>query len=349
MIQNGFHLRRLRARIFAAVLLVLFVVSCLFAAGFGAVPITTSQILAIVASKLGVHLGTSFSDLEATVLISIRFPRVALAALVGGGLAISGAVLQGLFRNPLADPGLLGVSSGATLSVSTCIVFHISSLGLYTLPLAAFLGSLLAIIVIYSLARQDRKTNVTTMLLAGIAINALCASGTGLMSYFSSEDQLRAITFWMLGSLGSATWSVVLSVAPFILLAVVVLPFLSGSLNAFLLGEANARHFGVPVEALKSILVVLIALAVGAGVAVSGVIGFVGLVVPHIVRLCTGPDHRAVLPCSALLGSSLLILADLGARSIVSPLELPLGIITSAIGAPCFLILLIRRKQTGEL
>lgn len=316
--------RRRRARLFVPGLSLLLIASCLFAAGFGAVPISTSQILSILASKIGLTGNAGFTDLEATVFTAIRLPRITLAALVGSGLAISGAVLQGLFRNPLADPGLLGVSSGATLSVSTVIVLHLSPFGLHTLPLAAFAGSFLTILIIHALARHDRKTNVTTMLLAGIAINALCASGTGLMSYFSSEDQLRAITFWLLGSLGGATWPVVLSAAPFILLAILALPFFGGPLNALLLGETNARHLGISVEVLKTLLILLIALAVGAGVAVSGIIGFVGLVVPHFVRLCTGPDHRSLLPCSALLGATLLVLADLAARTLVAPLELPL-------------------------
>lgn len=340
--------RRRRSRILFAALLLLLIASGLFASGFGAVPISTTQIFGILGSKAGLAVGAPFTELEATVFTAIRLPRVLLAMLVGAGLATSGAVLQGLFRNPLADPGLLGLSSGATLAVSLVIVFHFAPLGIHTLPFAAFAGSLATILIIHTLARRDRRTNVTTMLLAGIAINALCASGTGLLSYFSSEDQLRAITFWLLGSLGSTTWPTVLSAAPFILLAIVILPFFGGSMNALLLGEAGARHLGIRVEMLKSILIVLIALAVGAGVAVSGVIGFVGLVVPHFIRLCTGPDHRALLPCSALLGGILLTLADLAARTIVTPLELPIGILTSALGAPCFLFLLLRKKSITE-
>lgn len=321
----------------------------LFAAGLGSVEISPAQVVSILLEKIGLRGWAAYDDVQAAVLEAIRLPRVVLAALVGAGLASSDAALQGLYRNPLADPGLLGISSGAALGVSGSIVLGVSALGMFTLPLAAFLGSLSAMVLIYSLARHDRKTNVAVMLLAGIAINALCGAGTGLFSYFSTEDQLRSITFWLLGSLGGATWPAVLSAAPFILLSVGALPFFAGALNALLLGEANARHLGVSVETVKTLLVLLIALGVGAGVAVSGMIGFVGLVVPHLVRLVTGPNHRLVLPNAALLGASLLVLADLLARTLVAPLELPLGIVTSALGAPFFLFLLLRKKRTGEL
>ncbi|MCW1887545.1 iron ABC transporter permease [Luteolibacter flavescens] len=338
-------------------LLCLLVGSMLLGAGAGAVKIPASHILATVAEKAGLRgmlefLGLAWpevTELEATVLHAIRLPRVLLAALVGGALGLSGAVLQGLFRNPLADPGLLGISSGATLAVSGAIVLHLASLGLYTLPLAAFAGSLTCMLVIQIFARHDRRTNVATMLLAGIAINSLCGAGTGLFTYFSSEDQLRAITFWMLGSLSGATWTSVGAAAPLILPGLLILPLLAGPMNAMLLGESTAQHLGVRVEWVKALVVLLIALGVGAGVAVSGMIGFVGLIVPNLIRIWTGPNHHVLLPASALLGSALLVLADMAARTVVAPLELPLGIVTAALGAPFFLILLVRQRRTGEL
>ncbi len=350
-------LRLRRSRGTLILLALLLALAMLFAAGIGGVEIPPAHILAILAEKAGLRgllesLGLPWPEvpeLQSTVLHAIRLPRVLLAALVGAGLGISGAVLQGLFRNPLADPGLLGISSGATLAVSAAIVLHLAALGLYTLPLAAFAGSLAAMLLIQALARHDRRTNVATMLLAGIAINSLCGAGTGLFTYFSSEDQLRAITFWMLGSLSGATWTAVAAAAPLILLGVAVLPFLAGPLNAILLGENTARHLGIRVEAVKIVIVILVALSVGAGVAVSGMIGFVGLVVPNLTRLWTGPNHRTLLPASALLGSALLVLADLAARTVVAPLELPLGIVTASLGAPFFLFLLLRQKRTGEL
>ncbi|AHF93813.1 ABC transporter permease [Opitutaceae bacterium TAV5] len=337
------------------VLAALLVIAMIVSTGIGAVEISPLQVIAILLHKLGIpaetlaalHPKLAFADQQAAVLHAIRLPRVVLGVLVGAALAVSGAALQGLFRNPLADPGLLGVSSGASLAVSATIVLGFSFLGLYTLPVAAFAGSVAAISVIYTLARKDGRTNVATMLLAGIAINALCGAGTGLFTYFSDEEQLRAITFWLLGSLGGATWKSVLSATPPILLCLCVMPFLASTLNALLLGEANARHLGIPVEAAKWIIVAMVALGVGSSVAMTGMIGFVGLVVPHLIRLWRGPNHRLLLPASALLGALLLVLADLAARTIVSPLELPIGIVTSAIGAPFFLYLLLRKKSLG--
>lgn len=319
--------------------------SIVFSMGIGAVPIGPGQVVSILLSKIGVEGWADYTAQQAAVLHAIRLPRVVLGALVGGALAVSGAALQGLFRNPLADPGLLGISSGASLAVSATIVLGWHFLGAYTFSFAAFLGSTCSLTVIYLLAQQDRKTNVTTMLLAGIAINALCGAGTGLFTYFSSEEQLRSITFWLLGSLGGATWSSVGAAAPLILLSVIVMPFLASALNALLLGEANARHLGVSVETVKGAIIVLVALGVGASVSVSGIIGFVGLVVPHLVRLWCGPNHRVLLRASALVGAILLVLADLAARTIVSPLELPLGLVTSLIGAPFFLYLILRKKR----
>lgn len=330
----------------------LLLVAMIVSTGIGAVEISPLQVIAILLHKLGfsaetlasLHPQLAFDDRQTAVLHAIRLPRVVLGALVGAALAVSGAALQGLFRNPLADPGLLGVSSGAALAVSATIVLGLNFLGLYTLPLAAFAGSVAAIGVIYALARKDGRANVATMLLAGIAINALCGAGTGLFTYFSDEEQLRAITFWLLGSLGGATWQSVFAATPLVLVSLCALPFLASTLNALLLGEANARHLGIPVETAKWIIVALVALGVGASVAMTGMIGFVGLVVPHLIRLWRGPNHRLLLPASALLGALLLVLADLAARTIVNPLELPIGIVTSALGAPFFLYLLLRKK-----
>lgn len=334
------------------VLAALLVIATLVSIGTGAVKIAPLQVIGILLHKLGfsaasladAHPGFVFTDQQAAVLHAIRLPRVLLGVLVGAALSVSGAALQGLFRNPLADPGLLGVSSGAALAVSASIVLGFKTLGLYTLPAAAFTGSVAAIGIIYALARKDGRANVATMLLAGIAINALCGAGTGVFTYFSNEDQLRAITFWLLGSLGGATWQTVIATAPLILACLCVMPFLASTLNALLLGEANARHLGISVETAKWIIVAMVALGVGASVAMTGMIGFVGLVVPHLIRLWHGPNHRLLLPASALLGAILLVLADLAARTIVSPLEMPIGIVTSALGAPFFLYLLLRKK-----
>jgi len=322
--------------------------------GIGAVSISPIQVLAIILDQVGISTNGSYEAVQQAILINIRLPRVFLAVMVGAALAISGAAMQGLFRNPLADPGLIGVSSGAALTTAIAIVILstitsplIDFLGIALLPLAAFIGGISATIVVYRLSTTNGKTNVATMLLAGIAINAMAGAILGFMIFLSNDDQLRDLTFWTLGSLGGAMWSSVWVVLPFLLAAIIFLPRLSKGLNAILLGESEARHLGVKVERLKKMIVVFVGLAVGAAVSVSGMIGFVGLVVPHILRLWIGPDHRFLIPGSAILGGLLLLSSDLLARTIVSPAELPIGVITASIGAPFFLWLLLRNKEFG--
>ncbi len=321
----------------------------LVAIGVGAVDIGPLQVVSILLSWLGLEPLVEFGTIEERVLYAIRLPRVLLGALVGAALAVSGAAMQGLFRNPLADPGLLGISSGASVAAAASIVLGFSAFGLYSMPVAAFLGAVVTTAIIYAIAQERGKVNVATMLLAGIAINAICGAVTGLFVYLASDTEIRTITFWQLGSLSSASWRSLLSAGPFLLGTCLVMPFLANGLNALLLGEHNARHLGVPVDAIKWLIIALVALGVGAGVAVSGMIGFVGLVVPHLVRLWLGPNHRTLLPASALLGSILLILADLLARTIVVPAELPIGIVTAVMGGPFFLYLLIRDRRIGRL
>ncbi|QRN94325.1 iron ABC transporter permease [Archangium violaceum] len=327
-------------------LLVLCVVTSL---GVGAVSITPAQVVSILLEQVGLPPFTTFTEQQAAVLYAIRLPRVLLGVLVGAALSVAGVALQGLFRNPLADPGLLGVSGGASFAVAAVTVLKLQLLGFYTLPVAAFVGSFVAILLIASLAQENGKTNVAMMLLCGVAINALCVSGTGLFTYLSTDDQLRTLTFWQLGSLAGATWTLVSTITPLVLLCAVGMLFLANPLNALLLGEANAHHLGISVERTKWKIVALVALGVGAGVAVSGMIGFIGLVVPHLIRLWLGPNHRVLLPLSALLGSALLVLADLVARTVVVPSELPIGIVTSLAGSPFFLYLLLRQRRTHVL
>jgi iron complex transport system permease protein len=279
------------------------------------------------------------------VLWSIRLPRVVLGVLVGGGLAVAGAALQGVFRNPLADPGLIGVSSGASLGAVAAIVLGIAAAGSYTLPVLAFLGGVVATLAVYGVARFDGRTEVVTLLLTGLAVNALCGAAVGYLLFVADDQQLRGVVFWSLGSLGGATWPLVLAALPFVALAVLVLPLLARPLNLLLLGEREARHLGVEVERVRLLVIVLAALATGAAVAVAGIVGFVGLIVPHLVRLAAGPDHRVLLPASGLLGAALLLLADLFARTVAAPAELPLGVVTSLLGAPFFLWLLRRTRR----
>ncbi len=291
---------------------------------------------------------------DAGILLGIRLPRTLLGLMVGAALAVSGALMQGLFRNPLADPGLVGVSAGAGLAAAAAIVLGdriAASFGFagpmppWLLPLGAFLGGLGATSLLYRVATRGGRTSVATLLLAGIALAALAGAGTGLLIALSDDRQLRDLTFWSLGSLGGATWSKVWLAAPAILPVVVAAPFLGRGLNGLVLGEAEAFHLGIDVQRLKRVAIGLVALAVGAGVAAAGVIGFVGLVVPHGLRLLVGAEHRLLLPASALAGGALLVLADVAARLATAPAELPIGIVTALIGAPFFLWLLLGRER----
>ena len=283
--------------------------------------------------------------LQRLVFIEIRAPRVALAGLVGAALAVSGAALQGLFRNPLADPGLIGVSSGAALGAVAMIVLGAgpaSPLTAYALPLAAMLGAVLVTLFLWAFASRYGRFSVVTILLVGIAVNALAAVGLGAFQYLSDEGQLRTLTFWMLGSFGRANWPTVLPAALAMAAAAAPLFFVARALDLMQLGESEAFHLGVAVQRLKRRVILCAAAAVGAGVALSGIIGFVGLVVPHLVRLLLGASHRWVLPGAALLGAALTVLADLLARTVAAPEEIPVSLVTSALGAPFFLWLIAR-------
>jgi len=255
-----------------------------------------------------------------------------------------------LFRNPLADPGLVGVSGGAGLAAAAAIVLGdrlpIGWIGVSSfsvLPAASFLGALASTSTLYGLATRDGRTSIATMLLAGVAIAALAGSFTGILAYASDDRQLRDLTFWSMGSLGGATWIKVELLAPIAALMLAATPFLSRGLNALALGEAEAFHLGVRVQRLKIAIVFLVAGAVGASVAAAGVISFVGIVAPHTLRIVVGPDHRALLPLSAAAGAILLASADVFARTLVAPSEMPIGILTAAIGAPFFLWLLLHK------
>lgn len=299
---------------------------------------------------------TALSLRDRIIVYDIRLPRVVLGIMIGASLAVSGAVMQGLFRNPLADPGLVGVSAGAGLGAITVIVLGstvlgavVAPLGIYALPLAAFCGGLATTMLLYRVATRQGRTSIATMLLAGIALGAMAGAFSGVLIFIADDQQLRTLTFWGLGSLAGATWTKIAAAGPIIVVALAAAPFLARALNALALGEATAHHLGVPVQRFKNIAIVAVAAATGASVAVSGGIGFVGIVVPHLLRLLIGPDHRYLLPASALLGASLLLLADAVSRTIVSPAELPIGIVTAAVGAPFFLWILLRRRGIVDL
>jgi iron complex transport system permease protein len=346
--------RRRQAWLASVTLAFACVALAVLAIGQGAVPIAPGRVAEILLAKL--TGGAALDGRDALVVLNIRLPRVLLGMLVGAALAVSGALMQGLFRNPLADPGLVGVSAGAALAAATTIVLGdrflagtLMKLPFAALPAGAFCGGLISTLTLYLIATRQGKTSIATMLLAGVALGALAGALTGLLAYLSDDRQLRDLTFWSLGSLGGASWTKLTVVAPIMLPLLLLVPLLARGLNALMLGEAEAYHLGLPVQRIKALAILLVALAVGASVATAGVIGFVGIVVPHLIRLVIGPDHRMLLPLSALGGAMLLAGADIVARLIVAPAELPLGIVTAAIGAPFFLWLLLRRAGVSDV
>jgi iron complex transport system permease protein len=318
------------------------------AATVGAAGIPFRRLVAALGLGLGDGAGIERDQL---ILWTIRFPRIVMALIVGALLATAGTMMQGLFRNPLADPALLGISSGAALAAAVVIVFgdkvlipaHIVP-PMGTLPVAAFFGALLTSAALYRFATREGRTSIATLLLSGLAIGALANAAIGFLIFTADDRQLRDITFWMLGSLSGATWGKLLTLVPFLAAVVLGGHFIARSLDLFVMGEAEAFHSGVEVQRLKLVATVLVSAAAGAAVSVSGVIGFVGIIVPHLLRLVVGPGHRLLLPASALLGGILLLVADTLSRVIVAPAELPIGILTAIIGAPFFLVLLIKQR-----
>ncbi len=326
----------------------LLLATVLLGAGIGPVAVPPDAMVAILLHKIGISIDIPFNTQQEAIFWAIRLPRVLLAVLVGAALAVSGALLQGVFRNPLADPGLIGISSGAALGAVSVIVLGLSSFGLLTLPLAAFVAGAATTFLVYRLAQRHGRTDVATLLLVGLALNALAGATTGLLTYLADDAQLRSIVFWTMGGLGGALWETLVVAAPLTGISLLLAPRLGRALNLFALGEIEARHLGIDTEQVKRAVVLLAALATGTSVALTGPIGFIGLIVPHIVRLLAGPDHRLVTPACALGGASLLVLADLLARTIAAPAEIPVGLITAFAGGPFFLVLILRaRRQYG--
>ena len=341
--------RSIVLRGFALLMLSLFI----FSLSVGAVPITVNEIIRIFSSKIGL-VEMQATDVQSLVLLNIRLPRILFTALIGGALGIAGASLQGLFRNPLVEPGIIGVSSGAALGAVLVIMggkligiplLISEGLGQWLLPLFAFIGGVAATFITLKLGRYEGRTQITILILAGVAITSLVGAAIGLSIFYADEQQLRTYSFWTLGDLSGATWSKVSVLTPIVLLPIVGLTAIAKPLNALALGEAEAFHSGVNVERIKMLTVLLCAMAVGTSVAFAGIIGFVGLLVPHIIRISFSPDHEIVLPASALGGACLLLIADMVGRTVVAPAELPIGIITAVLGTPFFLYLLISTKK----
>ncbi|GAA08776.1 iron ABC transporter [Acetobacter senegalensis] len=330
--------------LFLVIVFICLILSILFSLNIGA---THINLWALVSSS-------AHQALNREVVLSIRAPRVVMGVLAGAALGGAGAIMQGLFRNPLADPSLIGVSSGAGLITSFLIVCGIPDLfppayGAWSLPLGGMIGGFGATALLYLFARRQGETSISTILLAGVAFSAFCGALTGILVFRANDQALRDITFWTMGSLVGVNWFRVLLVLPFFGISLLCTAGLAQPLNAMLLGEADASLMGFPVERTKQFAMLACAASVGASVSLVGSIGFIGVVVPHLVRLVTGPDYRWVLPGSVIMGAMLLVLSDSLARIVAAPAEVPVGIITAILGAPVFVWLLVRTHKGSSV
>jgi iron complex transport system permease protein len=327
-------------------------VAILVSAAVGATNISLPRLLAAIGLEQGTVADAAQLARDRLVLGTIRFPRIACATMIGACLAMAGALMQGLFRNPLADPALVGVSSGGALAAAATIVITDKLLSAGSalppfeiLPVAAFGGSLLTTFILYRIASRSGRTSIALFLLAGLALAALANAGIGLLVFTADDRQLRDIGFWLLGSLSGATWGKAAMVAPLAAAVLMAVPFVARPLDVLVLGEAEAFHAGINVERLKVAAIIMVSAMTGAAVAVCGIVGFVGIVVPHLLRLSVGPSHRVLLPAAALFGALLMLAADTCARLIAAPAEVPIGVLTAAVGAPFFLTLLLRQRS----
>ncbi|MFD7546836.1 FecCD family ABC transporter permease [Streptomyces sp. NPDC059816] len=340
--------RRGAASLLTIALIAAVLVMALVSAGTGAYHIPMADILGSVQHRMGLG-GEALDRVGESVLWNVRLPRVVLALLVGASLGCAGALMQGVFGNPLAEPGVIGISAGAAVGAVVAIAFGLSFLGNWTVTAAAFVAGLITVSLVYLLSRSGGRTEVVTLILTGIAVNAFAGALIGLSVFFADNSAITQITFWQLGSLSQATWPKVLAVLPCALLGLLVAPLSARKLDLLALGERPARHLGVDVERLRITMILVVALLTAAAVAVAGIITFVGLLVPHLLRMAAGPGHRFLVPGSALGGGLVLVSADLAARTVAAPAELPLGVLTALFGSPFFFWLLrrTRRKQGG--
>lgn len=338
-----------RAPLLFGVLAILLVLSVLASAGTGQLAIPPQEVLGSVLHRIGIDwlpMPTVPAGDEA--LWAIRFPRVAMAVLIGIGLSVSGLIMQAIFGNPLAEPGVIGISSGAAVGAGISIVFGLTVFGEWTTAILAFLTGLIATLIVYSMSRADGRTEVVTLVLTGIAVNAIAGAAIAALTFMGDTQSREAIVFWQLGSLKGMSWSQVLIVTPIIAVGLIAAYATSRKLDLLALGERNARHLGVNVELLRIGMILVVSLLVGAAVAFAGIISFVGLVIPHLMRMVLGPAHLPLVTATALAGALLMTLADLAARTVVPMAELPIGILTSLVGGPFFFWLLRRtRKRAG--
>jgi len=338
----------LRSRTVALVLLLagLLVGGVLLSAMVGQFPITPTEVVGSLLRAIGIDTAWAPDDplVESTLWV-IRFPRIVIGLAVGAALAVAGAVMQAIFGNPLAEPGVVGVSSGAALGAATAIVLGASAIGLGGIAVFAFLGGLLATLLVYAVSRAGGRTEVVTLLLTGIAVNAIASAGIAFVLFIADSASREQIVFWQLGSLAGTLWDQVAIVVAVGIVGVALSLVLAKRFDLLALGERNARHLGVNVERLRLVSIVVVALLTGAAVAFTGIISFVGLVVPHLVRMIIGPAHRGLILASAVGGGALLVIADLLTRVLVPGAELPIGMLTSLVGGPFFFWLLYRQRR----
>ena len=337
---------RSRGVIVGVVLGALLVIAILLSALLGQLPISATEVIGSLLRAIGIPNGWASDDplIDSTLWV-VRFPRIVMAIAVGSALAVAGAVMQAIFGNPLAEPGVVGVSSGSALGASIAIVAGLAVFGDWTIATAAFAGALLATLLVYTIARSNGRTEVVTLLLTGIAVNAFAGAGVAFTLFAADSASREQIVFWQLGSLSGSLWREVAIVFTAAVVGTVIATALGRRYDLLALGERNARHLGVDVERLRIGSIVLVALLTGAAVAFVGIIAFVGLVVPHIVRLVLGPAHRALIVTSAFGGALLLVVADLLARVLVPGAELPIGLLTALVGGPFFLVLLWQQRR----
>ncbi|MCT9819328.1 iron ABC transporter permease [Microbacterium sp. W1N] len=341
--------RRRRFVIAVIALAAALVVTCVVSLGSGQYALTPTEVIGILLREIGIASPWApAADTAAGVVMDIRLPRIVLGVLVGAALAVSGVLMQAIFGNPLADAGVVGVSSGAAVGAAASLTFGLTVFGLWTTPVLAFVGGLAAVFAVYGISRSGGRTEVVTLLLTGIAINAICGAALALLTFLGTTSTREQIVFWQLGSLNGALWQNITVVAPLVAVGLAVAVFVARRLDLFALGERTARHLGVRVELLRVVVIVTVALLVTAAVAFAGIIGFVGLVIPHLLRMTIGPAHLPLVVTSALGGALLIAVADLIARTAVPLADMPIGMITSLVGGPFFLWLLVRtRRRSG--
>lgn len=341
--------RNNRAPLLFLLLSVLLIIAVLASVGTGQLAIPPQEVIGSLLHRIGIDwLPMPSHEAGDAALWTIRFPRVAMAVLVGIGLSVSGLIMQAIFGNPLAEPGVIGISSGAAVGAGLSIVFGLTIFGEWTTAIFAFLAGLAATMLVYTMSRADGRTEVVTLVLTGIAVNAVGGAAIAALTFVGDTQSREAIVFWQLGSLKGTNWTQVLIVAPIIAVGLIAAYIAARKLDLLALGERNARHLGVNVELLRIVMILVVSLLVGAAVAFAGIISFVGLVIPHLMRMLLGPAHLPLVTSSALAGALLLTLADLAARTAVPMVELPIGMLTALVGGPFFFWLLRRtRKRSG--